>query len=467
MSSSSTAIRVDGLSKCYALYDSPRDRLKQFILPRASRALGLQPKAYHREFWALRNISFEIARGETCAIIGKNGSGKSTLLQIICGTLAPTTGVVDVQGRVAALLELGAGFNPEFSGRENVYMNGRVLGLSTTQIDERFDRIAAFADIGEFIERPVKTYSSGMFVRLAFAVSVHVDADVLIVDEALSVGDLAFQMKCARRIRQFLETGGTLLFVSHDLGLARSLCQTGIYLQKGQLRRAGAAEQVCGEFLADMNEESGLAARTVAVRGDAEPDSSAAAGPQPADEGAAPVTAANGILLETEAAFRAKVEPFRRHRSEDCEVIGVTVEDGQGRPATLVGFGDEVVVRVRLRALRQVAELVVAMYVRDRTENDLLGTNTAYEDVPLENLQAGQELEVRFSFPNYLRAGEYGVCVIAADRPIVTGQYYDWIDFAASLKTVDRFGKSAWAQFNPAMKVSTAAIDADGPSEPM
>ena len=204
--SSEIAIRVTNLSKCYQIYENPRDRLKQFVVPRVKHAFGRQSCNYYREFWALRDVSFEVKRGETVGIIGRNGSGKSTLLQMICGTLTPTNGTVETSGRVAALLELGSGFNPEFTGRENVYMNGAVLGLSKEEIDARFNDIAEFADIGDFIEQPVKTYSSGMMVRLAFAVIAHVDADILVIDEALAVGDTFFTQKCMRFLRNFMKT---------------------------------------------------------------------------------------------------------------------------------------------------------------------------------------------------------------------------------------------------------------------
>jgi len=205
--SSDIALRADNIGKCYQLYERPRDRLMQFVLPRIQRSLGLKTSAYGHEFWALREISFEVKQSETLGIIGRNGAGKSTLLQLLCGTLWPTTGSIEICGRVAALLELGSGFNPEFTGRENVYMNASILGLKQQEIDERFDRIAAFADIGEFIDQPVKTYSSGMYVRLAFAVIVHVDADILIVDEAFAVGDAFFVQKCMRFLRNFIEKG--------------------------------------------------------------------------------------------------------------------------------------------------------------------------------------------------------------------------------------------------------------------
>jgi len=212
---SDIAIRATDLSKVYQIYGSPKDRLKQAVMSRVRRLMGRPQKQYFREFTALKRASFEIRKGETVGIIGRNGSGKSTLLQIVCGTLYPSDGQVEVNGRVAALLELGSGFNPEFTGRENVYMNGAILGLTEAQIDAKYAAIVAFADIGNFIDQPVKTYSSGMMVRLAFAVIAHVDADILVVDEALSVGDAFFVQKCMRFLRNFMKTG-TILFVSHD-----------------------------------------------------------------------------------------------------------------------------------------------------------------------------------------------------------------------------------------------------------
>ena len=216
--SSDIAIRVQNITKTYQIYDKPQDRLKQ--------SLWRGRKQFYREFKALDDVSFEVKKGETVGIIGRNGSGKSTLLQIICGTLAPTSGTVEVNGRVAALLELGAGFNPEFTGKENVYMNASILGLSKEEIDAKYDDIVAFADIGDFIEQPVKTYSSGMYVRLAFAVIAHVDADILVIDEALAVGDVFFTQKCMRFIEQYQENGGAILFVSHDMATVTKLCQS-------------------------------------------------------------------------------------------------------------------------------------------------------------------------------------------------------------------------------------------------
>lgn len=238
--SSDIAVKVENLSKCFHIYDRPRDRLLQMF------ARGR--KQYYREFWALKDVSFEIKKGETVGIIGRNGSGKSTLLQIICGTLSPTSGTVEIQGRVAALLELGSGFNPEFTGRENVYMNAAVLGLSKEEVNLRFDEIEAFADIGEFIEQPVKTYSSGMMVRLAFSVAVHVKPDILIVDEALAVGDIVFQMKCLDKMEEIRSRGTTILFVSHSQEQVKRFCTSAVWLEHGVVQQIGESNYVSDQY---------------------------------------------------------------------------------------------------------------------------------------------------------------------------------------------------------------------------
>lgn len=250
--SSDIAIKVENLSKCYQIYDTPRDRLKQFILPRMQRIIDRQPKQYFREFWAIRNVSFSIPQGKVVGVLGKNGAGKSTLLQIICGTLTPTQGDVEVKGRVAALLELGSGFNPEFNGIENIYLNGQILGLSQGEVSRKLDDILAFADIGDFVYQPVKTYSSGMFTRLAFSVAVNVEPDILIVDEALSVGDAWFQHKSMARMRQLMEGGCTVLFVSHSIDAVRALCDEAIWLENGVVKMQGGVTDVTNAYMNDV-----------------------------------------------------------------------------------------------------------------------------------------------------------------------------------------------------------------------
>ncbi|MBU4260898.1 MAG: ATP-binding cassette domain-containing protein [Proteobacteria bacterium] len=249
------AIRVRGVSKCYQIYGQPRDRLKQSVLPRLRRWIGLTSLAYYEEFYALRDVSFDVAPGEMVGIIGRNGSGKSTLLQLIAGTLNPSAGDIQVRGRIAALLELGAGFNPEFTGRENVFLSAAILGLDHARTEAIFGEVADFADIGEFLERPVKTYSSGMYVRLAFAVSVCLKPDILIVDEALSVGDAAFQFKCLKRLERMQQEGVTMLFVSHDMGMVQSFCRRAIYLEDGKIKGIGDPETIASQYFFDSREQ--------------------------------------------------------------------------------------------------------------------------------------------------------------------------------------------------------------------
>ncbi|HLK46997.1 MAG TPA: ABC transporter ATP-binding protein, partial [Bryobacteraceae bacterium] len=241
------SIELQGVSKCYAIYDAPGDRLKELAT--------LNRWKRHRDFWALRDVSFSVRRGETFCIIGENGSGKSTLLQLVAGILQPTAGAIGINGRVAALLELGAGFNPEFTGRANVYLNGAILGLTTREIDQRYREIESFADIGDFINQPVKTYSSGMVVRLAFAVAIHVDPEILLVDEALAVGDAGFRQRSMRKVHELRARGVTILFVSHAVGEVKAIGDRALWLDHGRVADLGEPAQVVGSYLAAMAEK--------------------------------------------------------------------------------------------------------------------------------------------------------------------------------------------------------------------
>ncbi len=261
--SSETVISASHLGKCYQMYQSPSDRLKQFLLPRAAGLFGARGKSYYRDFWALQDVSFELKKGESLGVLGRNGSGKSTLLQIVTGTLEPTCGNVSVNGRISALLELGAGFNPEYTGRENVYLGGALQGWSAAETEDKYAHIIEFADIGEFIEMPVKTYSSGMYARLAFAAAIHSDPELLIVDEILAVGDSAFQAKCLKRLYGMMDLGISVLMVSHDAYQIRSICQKALVLDKGEQVFFGSASRGMDEYITilaktEPSEEEGV-----------------------------------------------------------------------------------------------------------------------------------------------------------------------------------------------------------------
>ncbi|MEI7444259.1 MAG: ABC transporter ATP-binding protein [Burkholderiales bacterium] len=432
MSSDAISIRASGLGKCHAIYDSPRDRLKQFVLPRLARAVGAEPRRHYREFWALQDVSFEVRRGETFGIVGRNGSGKSTLLQLLCGTLMPSTGEVRTEGRIAALLELGAGFNPEFSGRDNVYMNGQVLGLTREEIDARFDRIAAFADIGDFIEQPVKTYSSGMYVRLAFAVIAHVDADILVVDEALSVGDAYFVQKCMRFLREFMDRG-TLLFVSHDTSAVLNLCDRAMFLERGRVRMIDTPKRVTEAYLAD------LYAETQEVTGAATPDGrTAQAGAEPEEEEYVDVREE----LVRHSTLRNDLEVFRfdpaaaAFGTGQVRVDAVTLRDGRGRPVSWTVGGETVRLEVRAAADVEVARPIVGFLLKDRLGQVLFGDNTylTYRESPCRT-PAGRTLVASFEFRMpVLPSGDYAISVAVADGTQSDHVQHQWVHEALVIR---------------------------------
>lgn len=385
--SSETAIKVEGLSKCYQIYERPQDRLKQFVFPRLQRLIGLPAKQYYKEFWALRDISFEIKKGETVGIIGRNGSGKSTLLQMICGTLNPTAGGISTQGRIAALLELGSGFNPEFTGRENVYMNAAVLGMSAGETDARYDKIVEFADIGNFIEQPVKTYSSGMMVRLAFSVAIHVEPDVLIVDEALSVGDAYFQAKCAKMIQEIIATGSTVLFVSHDTASVKSLCSRALLLDSGRSQYLGDVNTAVEKYYSALIESQR-----------AERDSGATA------EKASDISPE---LTDGAESFKSMAS-FQRIQNGVAEFINVALLNEHGQIIESVDFGQKVVLRQIIQVNKSVPTLGLAYHIRDKNGLDIIYSDTGIEDNKhLLAPQAGTTHIVEWEFTAYLREGTY------------------------------------------------------------
>ncbi len=379
------AISLNNVSKCFKRYARPVDRLKEILSP---------SKSYAQEFWALRDVSFEVMKGETMGIIGRNGAGKSTLLQMICGTLIPTSGDVQVKGRVSALLELGAGFNPEFTGRENVYMNGAIMGLSKADVDERFDRIAAFADIKGFIDQPVKTYSSGMYVRLAFAAAIHVDPDILIVDEALAVGDMFFQAKCMSRMRKMMESGVTVLFVSHDIGSVKSLCNSCVFLENGNISNIGKADFVVNQYLKKSRHKLDEALRK------------------------------ENNILDDQNISSISLLPLLKINSEDIKEEFLHIDqngygskqaliesfrflDSSGNHTNQFQWGEKVTIQVTSRFITGGEDYSIGFLIRDVYGLDMFGTNLKHEKKSLIELEDKQRILVAFTFNLLLQSNTY------------------------------------------------------------
>jgi lipopolysaccharide transport system ATP-binding protein len=408
------AIRVDNLSKCYQIYARPEHRLLQ--------SLFRGKRQYFREFWALHDVSFEVRKGETVGIIGRNGSGKSTLLQMICGTLAPSSGELKLNGKVAALLELGAGFNPEFTGKENVYMNASILGLSQAEIDARYRDIAEFADIGDFINQPVKTYSSGMFVRLAFAVIAHVDADILVIDEALAVGDAFFTQKCMRFLRKFKESG-TVLFVSHDTAAVVNLCQRAVWLEAGRIRMHGSAKEVSEAYLEAVYEAQQGASAVPKGAGARPP----AADPDRPKAGRRPQAAAPAHIEIEQFSFDPDKPAFG---AGGASIVAVQLRDAREQEsAKWIAGGESVVVSVHCKAERDIARPIIGFYVRDRLGQILFGDNTylSYLENPVR-IKPGQEIEARFEFAMpLLPTGDYSICAAIAEGTQTDHVQYHWM----------------------------------------
>lgn len=429
MSSSDVAVRVSGLSKRYQIYERPEDRLKQALVPRARRLLGLSPRAYFRDFLALDDVSFEIRRGETVGVIGRNGAGKSTLLQILCGTLTPSLGSVEVRGRIAALLELGSGFNPDFTGRENVYLNAAVLGLSRQQIDARYSQIAAFADIGDVLDQPIKTYSSGMVMRLAFSVVAHVDADILVIDEALSVGDAYFTQKCMRFLRDFM-TRGTVIFVSHDTGAIVNLCQRVVWLEGGRIKAIGEPRDLMDLYLADYYRQ--LQGESLVERPVREPESSV-------DEDFH--DARRDLLLSS--ALRNDIEAFRFDARGagfglgGATLLDVSLCDHRGRSLGWIVGGEDVMLRIRARANADMASPIVGFLLKDRLGQYLFGDNTylSYATRPQAVKDGGYlQASFRFRMP-VLPKGDYSFEVAIADGSASEHIQHHWMHDALVIKS--------------------------------
>lgn len=426
MSSEPTPVIVArGVSKSYTLYPRPSDRLAHLFMPWRK----------YPTFDALKDVSFTVGRGETVGIIGQNGAGKSTLLQAVTGTITPTSGEVRVSGRVAALLELGAGFEPDFTGRENILLNGTILGLTTRELKERTEDIIAFSELGPFIDRPVRTYSSGMFMRLAFSVAAHVDADLLIIDEALSVGDVRFTQKCLRFLKDFKQRG-SILFVSHDFGSVTGLCDRAIWLDHGKIRGEGPAINICEQYVGSLFEGATM------------PEG-------PVDRGPAKEVQGEIVLMDAAAPPRASkpgatsISAFNPDGSTFGSG-GATILDvglfspADGQRLSQVVEGQEVDLKVLVRADVAVDRPIVGFYVKDRLGQFLLGDNSFWESVPQPTMAEGERLAFRFRF-NWpaLARGSYTLTVAIADGVMEQHIHRHWIHDAVIFEVLSSSARLA------------------------
>lgn len=422
------ALRVENVSKQYRIYAHPGDRLKESL------TRGRWKR--HREFWALRDISFEVESGVTTGIIGPNGSGKSTLLQIITGTLEPTHGTVYHEGRIAALLELGAGFNPEFTGIENVYLNASLMGFSKSETEARLPEIERFAEIGDFIEQPVKTYSSGMYIRLAFAIAVIADPQILIVDEALAVGDAVFQHRCLRRIKEMQQNGTTILFVSHDPHTIRALCSRAILLNGGRMEADGKPSDVLNRYqkLIMSRQEAYEAARLVAAD---------------ADE------VAELVLREQD------LKPLQysyRHGDGSAEILSIELMDAARQPIEFVETGSPVSVRIRARLNIDVNDPVCGFLIRDRHGIHVYGTNTEIQQAYFGRVRSGEVVEATFAFNCWLGVGEFTItsAVHSAD-----GISFDWVDDVSLFRVMSPVAIEGIANLNATVTTRRLTVQTD------
>ncbi len=413
---SSPAVQFSSVSKSYSIYAAPRDRLKELAT--------FQTRRFHTEFWALRDVSFEVQRGETFCVVGENGSGKSTLLQICAGILAPTSGTAIAHDRVAALLELGSGFNPEFSGKDNVYLNGAILGLSNKEMDRRFPDIEAFAEIGDFIRQPVKTYSSGMAVRLAFAVAIHVDPEILLVDEALAVGDVYFRQRCMRKVHELRQRGVTILFVSHATGDVKALGDRAMWLEKGVVKALGRTDLVVAQYLAAMSEKDRV---------------------YQAHE--FPLAEARRLQAPEEVVEEI---PNVDHRFGDgkAQIMGITVLDADGTRVSSLKPNSTIVVRISVRAKENLDRPIVGFMFRNHLGVDFAGTNTARERQDLPPMIAGDVCTVDFYLDlPALYASSFSFSPAIANGSLEHYSMCDWIDNAVVLQ-MERSGQPMYGQFH-------------------
>lgn len=418
--SSDIAISVDGLSKRYEVFSQPKDRLKQMVVPKLKKLIGLEPPQYFREFWAVRDVSFSIKKGETVGIIGRNGSGKSTLLQMVCGTVTPTAGLVRTNGRVAALLELGAGFNVEFTGRENVLLNAAILGFPQEEMEQRMGDVLAFSELAEFIDQPVKTYSSGMYARLAFSIAIHVDPDILIIDEALAVGDSRFVAKCMRRIKEIQQRGTTILFVSHDVSSVRTLCDRAIWLSNGDLVEDGDVFPVTGRYMEFMfrdEDGSDLSGADQAAKSDLN-----------AGDGIRDDVAIAGAGLDS--------RPVTHWGSHKGTILSASVCNSEGIRKDIHEWGCllNIVIGVKIPDDIPRQHLGIAFAIKDLQGTDLIVSTT--HDLDRLSLPEEAEFEVCFRLTNPLVSGKYLLVAAVENRQHQDIHYYEYFEGAHYFSTL-------------------------------
>ena len=392
----SIAINVDNVSKIYRLYNKPSDRLKE--------ALGFSKKKLYQEHYALNNVSFEVRKGETVGIIGTNGSGKSTILKIITGVLNPTQGNVSIQGRISALLELGAGFNMEYTGIENIYLNGTMMGFSEEEINAKMDDILSFADIGDFVHQPVKTYSSGMFVRLAFAVAINIDPEILIVDEALSVGDVFFQVKCYHKFEEFKKMGKTILFVSHDLGSISKYCDRVILLNKGVKEAEGKPKEIVDLY------------KQLMAQNDAPTD--------------VPKTVVENNQQGMWKQYLNNNPKFQDYGEKHGEIVDYAIIDETGKITSNIQKNTEFTIKMKVRFHKELQEPIFT--IKDLQGTEVTGTNTMYEDIPVGPVKAGEERVIEFKQNMNLQGRDYmlslGCVGFFSNKFVVYHRLYDVCD---------------------------------------
>ncbi|HDU5581322.1 TPA: ABC transporter ATP-binding protein [Klebsiella aerogenes] len=433
MSSDNIAISIQDIKKCFYVYNNPHDRLKQFVFPKLNQVFGREPNKYYKEFWALNGISFEVNKGETVGLIGKNGSGKSTLLQIICGTLTPTSGSIETRGRIAALLELGSGFNPEFTGLENIYLNAAILGLSKEETERKLDAIAAFADIGDFIRQPVKTYSSGMVVRLAFAVQAQVDPNILIVDEALAVGDAKFQAKCFDRLRQLKDNGTSILLVTHSGEQIVTHCDRAVLLSSGQKLYQGAPKVAVNKYMDILFGKSLPSAQS--------------------EESTTSIERKIDFKLNANETLSFESDKFKdksnynkneyRWGDKAAAWLDYQVYAGDRLNSTTIYSGEKIKIRCSILFNRDVHNPIIGFAIKTKEGLTVYNTNSHLlnnEDT-IKHGVAGSYSIVEFEFLNKLGAGDYfislGIASMINNEVIPHDRRYDVIHFL--VPTVDSF----------------------------